>query len=129
MSECKRCLELEAALREIRDSEDCYADDCICAGCAIIRRVVGLPPTHVDDGQGRDATQNPAEGDVLHPWNASHREILIDKVTSEEVAYRITDGQGGLLGSYRVTLRQWREQAPRSVDSPCPDHPGESDDE
>jgi hypothetical protein len=59
----------------------------------------------------RDPRVDPEEGDVL--WNTDGtREIIIDKVDAKEVAYRVTDGRGGLARATRVPLASWREVAP-----------------
>jgi hypothetical protein len=59
----------------------------------------------------RDPRNNPQEGDVL--WNTEGtREIHIDRVDTKEVAFRVTDGCGGLVRASRVPLASWREVAP-----------------
>ena len=65
----------------------------------------------------RDPRTDPQEGDVLHQANGT-RQLLIDKVDGEEVAYRVTDGHGGLLGAYRTSLLNWRKPAPYTCDEP-----------
>ena len=59
----------------------------------------------------RDPRNDPREGDVLYQANGT-REILVDRVDGEDVAYRVTDGYGGLLGAYRTSLSNWRQLAP-----------------
>ena len=59
----------------------------------------------------RDPRVYPREGDVLYQANGS-RELHIDKATRTEVAYRVTDGRGGLCGAYRTPLVNWRLSAP-----------------
>lgn len=61
----------------------------------------------------RDPRTDPKEGDVLHQASGP-LQLLVDKVDSEEVAYRVTDGHGGLLGAYRTPLSIWREAAPHT---------------
>lgn len=77
----------------------------------------------------RDPRTNPQEGDVLWQANGA-REIHIDRVDAEEVAYRVTDGRGGLLGAYRTPLHNWRESAPYTCDESemfCPSCDGRGD--
>lgn len=59
----------------------------------------------------RDPRTDPSEGDVLYQSNGT-RELHVDKVDKNEVAYRVTDGHGGLLGAYRISLSNWCESAP-----------------
>ena len=63
----------------------------------------------------RDPRIDPQEGDVLCQANGT-RQLLIDKVDECEVAYRVTDGRGGLLGAYRTPLSNWRKSAPYCCD-------------
>ena len=63
----------------------------------------------------RDPRTDPKEGDVLYQARGT-RELLVDKVDGEEVAYRVTDGRGGLVGAYRIPLANWRESAPYTCD-------------
>ncbi|MEA3225093.1 MAG: hypothetical protein U9Q07_04020 [Planctomycetota bacterium] len=56
----------------------------------------------------RDPQIDPKEGDVLRQVPGT-REILIDRVSDKEVAYRVTDGCGGLVGAYRMNLADWCE--------------------
>jgi hypothetical protein len=77
----------------------------------------------------RDPRTDPQEGDVLYQASGT-RQLLIDKVDSEEVAYRVTDGHGGLLGAYRTPLLNWRESAPYTCDESemfCPSCDGRGD--
>jgi len=77
----------------------------------------------------RDPRIDPREGDVF--WRANGtREIHIDRVDAEEVAYRVTDGRGGLLAAYRTPLFNWRESAPYTCDESemfCPSCDGRGD--
>lgn len=63
----------------------------------------------------RDPRTAPQEGDVLYQANGT-RELHVDKVDAEEVGYRVTDGNGGLLGAYRLPLINWRKSAPYTCD-------------
>ena len=74
----------------------------------------------------RDPRTDPQEGDVLYQANGT-RELHVEKVDGEEVAYRVTDGHGGLLGAYRLPLCNWRESAPYTCDESevfCPECDG-----
>jgi hypothetical protein len=59
----------------------------------------------------RDPRTDPQEGDVLHQANGT-RELHVERVDANEVAYRVTDGNGGLLAAYRTPLVNWCESAP-----------------
>jgi len=63
----------------------------------------------------RDPRTDPREGDVLYQAGGT-RELLIDRVDAEEVAYRVTDGDGGLMAAHRTTLENWRGSAPYTCD-------------
>ena len=78
----------------------------------------------------RDPRTEPQEGDVLYQAGG-RRELHVDKVDVEEVAYRVTDGAGGLLGAYITPLSNWRESAPYTCDESemfCPSCDGRGDD-
>ena len=77
----------------------------------------------------RDPRTDPREGDVLYQANGT-RELHVEKVDGEEVAYRVTDGNGGLLAAYRTPLINWRESAPYTCDESemfCPSCDGRGD--
>lgn len=63
----------------------------------------------------RDPRTDPHEGDVLYQAGGT-RELHVDKVDSEEVAYRVTDGADGLIAAHRTPLCDWRESAPYTCD-------------
>jgi hypothetical protein len=58
----------------------------------------------------RDPRINPMECDVLYQAGGN-KELHVDRVTDREVAYRVTDSHGGLLGAYRTPLLVWRGSA------------------
>ena len=77
----------------------------------------------------RDPRTDPQEGDVLYQAGGT-RELHVEKVDAEEVAYRVTDGKRGLLGAYRTPLFNWRESAPYTCDESemfCPSCDGRGD--
>ena len=77
----------------------------------------------------RDPRTDPQEGDVLYQANGT-RELHVEKVDGEEVAYRVTDGKGGLLAAYRTPIINWRESAPYTCDESemfCPSCDGRGD--
>ncbi len=63
----------------------------------------------------RDPRTNPCEGDILFQADGT-RILYVDKADSKEVAYRVTDGCGGLLGAYRMSLSNWLKSAPYTCD-------------
>lgn len=73
-----------------------------------------LPQVLAEKGEvmTRDPRTDPAENDVLHL--VSGGVVFIDRVTETEVAYRVTDGHGGLLAAHRTPLYYWRRIAPLS---------------
>ena len=72
-------------------------------------------PVNREVAMRRDPRIDPQEGDVLYQANGT-RELHVEKVDAEEVCYRVTDGDGGLLASYRTPLANWRESAPYTCD-------------
>lgn len=66
---------------------------------------------------------------MLYQANGT-RELHVEKVDGNEVAYRVTDGRGGLLGAHRTPLLNWRESAPYTCDESemlCPSCNGRGD--
>ena len=59
----------------------------------------------------RDPRNDPRERDMLRE-RSGQRYIIVDRVTKEEVAYRVTDQWGGLLAAYRTPLENWHRLAP-----------------
>ena len=77
----------------------------------------------------RDPRTDPQEGDVLYQANGT-RELHVEKVDADEVGYRVTGGNGGLLAAYRIPLSNWRETAPYTCDESemfCPSCDGRGD--
>jgi hypothetical protein len=66
-----------------------------------------------DKEMPRDPRVDPEEGDILYNSDKT-RKIFVDKI---EVAYRIMDCRGGLIGKYRSPLATWR--AHRDLDRPA----------
>ena len=58
----------------------------------------------------RNPCTDPREGDELCELRG-RRVLLVDHVHDGEVAYRVTDGAGGLLAAYRVDINYWRTLA------------------
>jgi hypothetical protein len=77
----------------------------------------------------RDPRTDPKEGDILYQAGGA-RELHVEKVDACDVAYRVTDGNGGLCGAYKTTLFNWKESAPHTCDRSemfCPSCDGRGD--
>jgi len=77
----------------------------------------------------RDPRTDPREGDVLYQAEGT-RELLIDKVDSETVAYWVRIEHRCSMVAYRVTDGHWRESAPYTCDESemfCPSCDGRGD--
>jgi hypothetical protein len=77
----------------------------------------------------RDPRTKPREGDILYQASGT-RELHVEKVDATEVAYRVVDGHGGLVGAYRTSLFNWKQSASNMCDESemfCPSCYGRGD--
>jgi len=74
-------------------------------------------PTDRGEAVSRDPRTDPREGDILFQAGGA-RTLQVDKVTDQEVAFRVIDWSGGLLGARRISILTWKSVAPHECGNP-----------